>query len=103
MASEATGLTLPTSLSYPLRITQITAQPGISISRGSPIFEYTFTSATSQKALDRNKRGLPPQDGDKDAREGDMVGSWDSELEGEVERVAEWIKVGAVIDRVSAG
>jgi len=103
MTTEGTGLTLPTSLPYPIRITQIIAQPSTSISRGSPIFEYAFTSATAHKALERQRRGVPPQEGDKDAREGDMVGSWDSELEGEVERLAEWVKVGAVIDRISAG
>lgn len=100
MASEATGIALPSSLPYPLTLTRILALPGEPITRGSPIFEYAFTSATSQKVLARQAKGLAPlEDDPRDVKANDMVGTWDSELQGDIERVADWVRVGKVIDR----
>jgi len=98
-----TGISLPSTLPYPLTVTRICAASGSSVSRGSPLFEYSFTSATSRKALDRKAKGQQAQEGDGDARESDMVGVWDSELEGDLTRWAEWLIMDAVIERKYSG
>jgi len=94
-----TGISLPSTLPYPFTVTRLFTRPGTSVSRGSPLFEYSFTSATSRKALERKTKGLPAQEGDDDARESDMVGVWDSELEGVLTKWADGLIVVADIER----
>ena len=98
-----TGISLPSTLPYPFTVTRIFTTSGSSVNRGSPLFEYSFTSATSRKALDRKAKGLPAQEGDDDARESDMVGVWDSELEGELAKWADWLNLDATIERKYSG
>jgi RNA polymerase II subunit A-like phosphatase len=98
-----TPLTLPPSLPYPISVTRIFVAPPDPLQRGSHLFEYRFTSATSRKALSLKSRGLPAEEGDDDAREWDMVGTWDSEVEGETVNWEGWLTVGAVIESRQAG
>ena len=98
-----TPLSLPTFLPYPLSITRVFVTPSDQLRRGSHLIEYKFTSATSRKALDRKAKGLHAEEEDKDAKEWDMVGTWDSEFEGEAVKVEDWIKLGGLIERKQAG
>jgi RNA polymerase II subunit A-like phosphatase len=100
MSDTPTPLTLPSTLPYPLTITKIHVSPSQSIVRGTPIFEYTFTSTTtrlllsSKSATSKEKEGL---------RKNDMVGIWESGLQGEVRKLEGWFKVGEVMERKHAG
>lgn len=98
-----TPIALPASLPYPITVSRISSPTSAQVNRGSPLFEYSFTSSSSLKALDRRNKGLPPQPGDKDAKEGDMVGTWDSELQGELTHWEDWIQPGTIIDRNQVG
>lgn len=98
-----TPVVLPATLPYPLTISRLLASPTAQLARGSSLFEYNFTSSTSLKAVERRTRGVPPLPGDKDAKEGDLVGTWDSDLQGELTKWEEWIKPGAVLERKHVG
>ena len=94
MADPPTGLSLPPSLPYPLTITRLLVRPGQSVIRGTPLVEYTFTSDTSRNAL--SKGVVDPADTDG-VRENDMVGTWESGIEGDLVNWAEWARVGEVV------
>ena len=98
MSDEATPLTLPPRLSWPIRVRRICAQGGDEVQRGTRLLEYSFTSATTRKLL----ASAEVQGQDTRIKEYDMVGSWESPVEGKLERWAKHVEVGMVIDARSA-
>jgi RNA polymerase II subunit A-like phosphatase len=98
-----TAVALPPTLPYPITISRIISFPGTTLSRGQHLFEYTFTSSSSIKALARRAKKEAALPGDKDAKEGDMVGTWDSELQGELASWEGWVKVRTIVERTQAG
>lgn len=100
MSDDATPLSLPSTLPFPLTITRILIRAGAIIKRGDPLFQYAFTSTASRQALARREKGLLPTEDDlrNDVRENDMVGTWDSAVAGEVVKWYEWVAVGTKVD-----
>ena len=100
MSDPPTPLNLPPTLPYPIRISRLLVKPGSDVSRGSSLFEYAFASDSSRRAL--AQRGDQPGQSSSsggNANELDMVGSWESGIEGEVVRWAEWVKPGYVVEK----
>ncbi|ORX40742.1 hypothetical protein BD324DRAFT_611918 [Kockovaella imperatae] len=84
--SETVSVELPTSLPYPIRITRVLADG--EVQRGTALLEYAFTSDEARKELAKGGKG-----------EWDMVGSWDSAIEGRLDRWEEWVKPGTRVER----
>lgn len=101
MSDDPTPISLPVSLPYPITISRLHASPGQSISRGTSLLTYTFTSATATRELARLNRGLQPSEGvrKEDVREWDMSATWESGIEGELVRWAVGIEVGRTVER----
>ncbi|BEJ13915.1 hypothetical protein CspHIS471_0310890 [Cutaneotrichosporon sp. HIS471] len=82
--SDITPLQLPGDLPYPITITRISVEKGTNVRRGDRMLEYSFMSATRRKELDKlAKEGKEPP---SQLRGNDMVGSWESPIDGEVKR-----------------
>ena len=107
MSEPATPLTLPSHLPFPLTITRLLARPSSQVSRGVPLLEYAFTSDTSRRELDRvsawSPSALRTSGQDEDARENDMVGVWESAIQGEVVRWDAAFRPGLRVGRKHAG
>lgn len=61
------------------------------------MLEYSFFSATRQRenaGLEKSGKPVPPE-----RRSDDMVGSWESPVDGTVVSWMAWVKPGAFIDR----
>jgi RNA polymerase II subunit A-like phosphatase len=101
---DLTPLSLPTTLPYPITLTRLHAAPDQSISRGSPLLSYTFTSSTNIRELARLQRGQALSEGIRreDVREGDMSATWESGIEGDFVRWEDGIEVGRVVERKHA-
>jgi RNA polymerase II subunit A-like phosphatase len=99
-----TPLSLPSNLPYPIIISRLLSSPDSYISRGTRLLEYSFTSDTSRHALGRARRkgehegGSEKKDADE-ARENDMVGTWDSPVEGTLVQWEEGVKAGMRIEK----
>lgn len=94
---DATPLSLPDSLPYPITIVRVRVAAGASVERGDVLLEYKFLSATKRKQLEseeRKGRQLSPQQWD-----GDMVGSWESPISGTVVKWEEDVEPGRTIER----
>ena len=65
--SEQTDLTLPPNLPYPIKVTKCLVANGSNISRGTPLFHYSF----KYKSLDQPKVET-------------RYGTWESPLEGTI-------------------
>jgi hypothetical protein len=104
MSDDLTPLSLPTTLPYPITLTRLHARSSQSISRGSPLISYTFTSSTNRRELARLEKGLQPSEGVRreDVKEGDMSAVWECGLEGEFVRWEKGIEVGRVVERKHA-
>ena len=104
MSDDLTPLSLPTTLPYPITLSRLHARPSQSISRGSPLISYTFTSSTNRRELARIEKGLPPSEDVRreDVREGDMSAVWESGLEGEFVKWEKGIELGRVVERKHA-
>ena len=98
--ASATSLELPPSLPYPIRINRILVSPSSVVKRGTPLFEYTFTSDSARKLL---AKGGGRDESGQQAREWDMVGTYESRIDGTLERWEGWVKQGAIIERKYAG
>lgn len=97
---DATPLTLPPSLPYPITITRIRVAAGASVNRGDVLLEYKFLSATRRKQLEAEERKgkqLSPEQ-----RDGDMIGSWESSISGTVVDWEQDIEPGRTIERRQA-
>lgn len=91
MSDDPTPLSLPPHLPYPIKISRLIANTGDSIDRGTRLLEYTFTSDTSKRALAaKGANGNGTGSDGFVGRENDMVGSWESPVEGVLEK---WGKV----------
>jgi RNA polymerase II subunit A-like phosphatase len=104
MSDDLTPLSLPTTLPYPITLTRLHARPSQSITRGSPLISYTFTSSTNRRELARLEKGLQPSEGVRreDVKGGDMSAVWECGLEGEFVRWEQGIEVGRVVERKHA-
>lgn len=111
MSDDPTPLSLPSHLPYPIIITRLYPSSSLSdIQRGSKVFEYSFTSDTSRRALAKSaiakdgsagprKRGEGAEEG---VGENDMIGSWESPVEGEFIKWGAGVKAGMMIERKNA-
>ncbi|KAL1412134.1 CTD phosphatase Fcp1 [Vanrija albida] len=97
---DSTPLSLPPDLPYPITLTRLLVTPGVSVSRGSRLAEYKFLSATRRKENDAKERAGKPVTAKE--REDDMVGSWESPIDGEVTAWEAGVKVGLRIDQRQA-
>ncbi|GMK53590.1 hypothetical protein CspeluHIS016_0101760 [Cutaneotrichosporon spelunceum] len=98
--SDTTPLRLPEDLPYPITITRISVDKGTNVRRGDRMLEYSFMSATRRKELDKMaKEGKEPP---SRIRGNDMVGSWESPIDGEVKRWDSSVKPGAIFERRNA-
>lgn len=97
---DSTPLTLRADLPYPITLTRLVLVPGQPVRRGDRLLEYSFLSATQRKeneaALKQGKT-VPPE-----KHKNDMVGSWESPIDGEIVRWGEAAKTGTVIERRQA-
>jgi hypothetical protein len=100
MSDTPTPLTLPSTLPYPIRITKIHLAPPQPVHRGTPIFDYSFTSSTTRKILSSITAASKEKEG---LREYDMVGSWESGIEGEVVRLAPLLREGEILEKKHVG
>lgn len=94
---DITPLSLPPDLPYPITVTRVAVEPGVKVRRGDRLLEYTFLSATRRKeleALESQGRDAPD-----DMRKNDMVGSWESPIDGEIVLWEPTIRPGAQIER----
>ena len=98
---STTSLDLPLSLPYPITITRILATSSTTVSRGTPLLEYAFTSDAARKALATGQKAR--DESGQLLREGDMIGVWESGAEGTVDHWESWIKVGERIEPKYAG
>ncbi len=104
MSDPPTPLTLPSNLPYSITITRLVAPPGKAVKRGDPLLEYVFTSDTSRRALASSSSSSPPLSSEtQDARENDMIGTWESGIAGEVTRWDDICKPGSKLDKKHAG
>ncbi|ORY28173.1 hypothetical protein BCR39DRAFT_535875 [Naematelia encephala] len=94
MSDPPTPLTFPTTLPFPIKITRLIAHAGDTVSRGSSLLEYAFTSDESRRAL-TSGRGKE----DEEIEEWDLVGVYESPIEGEVEGWDGDISPGKVVER----
>jgi RNA polymerase II subunit A-like phosphatase len=99
MDNPPTPLLLPPTLSYPILVTRLLAQPNQSLRRGTSLLEYTFTSVSSRKALSLSAEERAKQPELRDVREYDMVGTWECPLEGEMVEWEDWLHVGTKVER----
>ncbi|CAD6571192.1 MAG: Carboxy-terminal domain (CTD) phosphatase [Tremellales sp. Tagirdzhanova-0007] len=93
MSDPPTPLSLPPNLPYPLTITRLLARPNHAVSRGEPLLEYAFTSDTTRRELER----LASVPGHA-LRGNDMIGTWDSSIDGEIVRWDEKLRPGFAIE-----
>lgn len=94
---EATPLSLRPDLPYPITLTRLVAAPGTRLRRGDRLLEYSFTSATRRRenaAAERDGKPVPPE-----RRKDDMVGSWESPIDGEVVSWSPGVHAGMVIEQ----
>lgn len=105
MSDPPTPLPLPPNLPYPLTITRVLAPSNTHISRGDRLLEYAFTSDTSRRELERRSWTTARKGGQQDdeARENDMVGTWEISIEGEVVRWDQEFRDGYIVERKHAG
>jgi RNA polymerase II subunit A-like phosphatase len=95
--SDLTPLKLPGDLPYPITITRISVDKGTKVRRGDRMLEYSFMSATRRKELDKMER--EGKEAPAKLRQNDMVGSWESPIDGEVKRWDSAVKPGATFER----
>lgn len=94
---DTTPLSLPADLPYPITITRLCAAAGDQVHRGDKLLEYSFTSATRRKEIsDAERNGKPLSD--KDTKD-DMVGSWESPIDGQVVSWMTGVQVRAKIEQ----
>lgn len=94
--SDITPLKLPGDLPYPITITRISEGKGAKVRRGDRMLEYSFMSATRRKELD--KMAKEGKEAPAQLRQNDMVGSWESPIDGEVKRWESTVKPGALFE-----
>lgn len=93
---EPTPLSLPPDLPYPITLTRLLVVPGVEVYRGTRLAEYKFLSATRRKENDAKTRAGKSVSAKE--REDDMVGSWESPIDGTVTRWEAGTKVGLTIE-----
>lgn len=94
---DITPLNLPPGLPYPINVTRVMAEAGTKVHRGDRMLEYSFLSATRRKELDA--LATQGRDAPAEMRKNDMVGSWESPVDGEIVSWEPTIKPGAQIER----
>ncbi|ODN82478.1 RNA polymerase II subunit A domain phosphatase [Cryptococcus wingfieldii CBS 7118] len=102
MSDPPTTISLPPSLPYPVTITRLIANPGDPLRRGSRLLEYSFMSSDQRERISKRRAQGRTADKGKGEIEGDdMVGSWDSLIEGDA---VAWkgAKVGLVVEKRDA-
>ena len=104
MSDSPTPLSLPYDLPFPLIITRILPTPNSQIKRGDVLLEYTFTSDTSRRALSSNftSNNSGPRN-EEEAKENDMVGTWEATIDGIITRWEEMVRPGSKVERKHAG
>lgn len=78
---SSTHLRLPDSLPYPITITSIVAQPSTSITRGTPLLNYSFDYASKQPETD-NASQSNSTNASKKAK---LIGTWEASVDGTIE------------------
>ncbi|WVQ72959.1 hypothetical protein IAR50_002521 [Cryptococcus sp. DSM 104548] len=102
MSDPPTTISLPPSLPYPVTITRLIASPGDPLRRGSRLLEYSFMSSEQRERISRRKaQGKPSDKANGESDNDDMVGTWDSLIEGDA---VAWkgAKVGLVVEKRDA-
>lgn len=99
MSDDPTPLSLPSHLPYPITITRLVAPLQSTVTRGTKLLEYTFTSDTARRAISRRAEGKIVDREDERAAEGDMVGSWESPVEGELLKWGHGVQAGLRIEK----
>lgn len=97
---DATPLSLPAELPFPITVTRLLVGVGKEVRRGDKLLEYSFLSATRARdnaALEKSGKPVPPE-----RRSDDMVGSWECPIDGTVVSWEPGVKPGAFIDRSKA-
>lgn len=102
MSDPPTPLSLPPNLPWPVQIARVIVRPGSEVKRGDTLLEYKFTASSTSHELARRQReadglrakGEAPKVYSDGLRQWDMVGSWQSPLEGEVTGVEGWAVPG---------
>ncbi|CAK9780438.1 hypothetical protein CC85DRAFT_311092 [Cutaneotrichosporon oleaginosum] len=98
--SDVTPLKLPWDLPYPITFTRISVDKGSQVRRGDRLLEYSFMSATRRRDLELKQRA--GQEIPESLRGNDMVGTWESPIDGEVKRWEPSVKPGALFERRQA-
>ncbi|ODO10328.1 hypothetical protein I350_02557 [Cryptococcus amylolentus CBS 6273] len=102
MSDPPTTISLPPSLPYPITITRLIANPGDPLRRGSRLLEYSFMSSDQRERISKRRaQGRAADKGKGEIGGDDMVGSWDSLIEGDA---VAWkgAKVGLVVEKRDA-
>jgi RNA polymerase II subunit A-like phosphatase len=91
-------------LPYPITISRLLISPGSEITRGTRLLEFSFTSDTSRRVLERARRRVEEgkagkAEGEDEARENDMVGSWESPVDGTLVEWEDAAKAGTKVEK----